>query len=89
MKNEKINGSIIRHRYHHCILCFTDSGFRWRRSLIIDLAISLYCETKKNTGLLTCVFLCGIAVTVPTGCPGNKNQSVLPVLPVEHPLEGS
>ena len=45
-----------------------------RRSLIKVLTISLYCETEKNTGPVTCVFFCGIAVTVPTGCHGNQDS---------------
>ena len=56
-KNEKISDSSIRHRYHRCNLCLAGSGSLRRRLLIIDPTISFYCETKKNTGPVTCVFL--------------------------------
>ena len=65
-KNEKISDTITRHRCHYSNLCFAGSGNGRRRSLIKVLTISFYCETEKNTDPVTCVFFCGIAVTLPT-----------------------
>ncbi len=47
-KNEKISDSSIRYRHHHSNLCLAGSGYRWRRSLVIDLTISSYCKTEKK-----------------------------------------